>query len=155
MRLLLPILRSTKVAHTWPWQPSHTHLHVQRRRTLLLLLCSHATTACTMFGLQMGGIFFPHDKAIHQLGVLQFKSILTLPRVSADPMVKLSPLRLPPTSDAYHVVAPQITHKFCSIWLQIRGSRDPWPLDSFVRTAHRSQGNAYLHWPVYWWSRAW
>lgn len=39
---------------------------------------------------------------------------------------------------------PQVTHSFCTIWLQIGGSHDPVPrLDSFARAAHGTPGNTF------------
>lgn len=69
----------------------------------------------------------PSNSLWNQLGVLQVNPILRLTGGKADCAGEgLNPVRLPPPSDANHqVVSSQVTHNFCSTWLQIRGSHEP------------------------------
>lgn len=120
---------------------------------LCVSLLSHSSTLTL---LTPGVRASPHHTILrHQLGVLQFNSILTLStrrwrrahRLRARPYKAAPQLRClqgcPPAQVPTASSRSQLTLCLCLVWLKVRGSFSPG-ISLFARTAHRTQGNTYV-----------
>lgn len=97
---------------------------------------------------------FPHQVILqHQLGVLQFYSILTLSTWRAHQVRAQSHKTAPYRCQFW--VGPWVTPNFCLSWLRIRASHDHLPLwlSYLLEQLAEHKENTYLHLPVY--SRVW
>jgi len=127
------------------WEP--------KLRRLSFTVCSWVLVPIPMcVGLGVRGV--PHSNKQflgHQLGVLQFNSILTLctQRQHHIPQVKGSVPKTAPTAGANSKSG--LSPMLLSNWLSVGGSQDSLlRFDEFARAAHRTQRNLLLtRLPVY------